>query len=105
MQVNEPGGIVQPPPASPVAPIDPEHPAWAQPPWACALMSFFVWFVSVLFLVFVPLILVVPYMIYRMTGTSAQAVMSNLESDKTFLFLSVLGVFPAHFLTFLMAYL
>lgn len=68
-------------------------------------MAFFVWFVSVLCLVFVPLILVVPYVIYRMTAASSQVVLTNLENDKTFLFLSVLGVIPAHLLTFLIAYL
>ena len=43
-------------------------------------------------------------MIYKATTSSTQAAITNLENDKMFLFLSVLGVIPAHLLTFLITY-
>jgi membrane protease YdiL (CAAX protease family) len=84
-----------------VATIDPEHPPWAQPPWLGALWGFLIWLASVASLLFVPLILVIPYLIYKMTTAPGQVVMTQLENDKIFLFLSVLGVIPAHIVTFL----
>jgi membrane protease YdiL (CAAX protease family) len=87
-----------------VATIDSEHPPWAQPPWFGALAGFLIWAASVAALLFVPLILVIPYIIYRMTTAAGQVVMTQLENDKTFLFLSVLGVIPAHVVTFLICY-
>ena len=97
-------GVLPPPPAYAVATIDPEHPPWAQPPWLGALKAFLIWVASVASLLFVPLILVIPYLIYRMTAAPGQVVVSQLETDKTFLFLSVLGVIPAHIVTFLICY-
>ena len=103
-QVTSASGVLPPPPAYAVATIDSEHPPWAQPPWFGALKAFLIWVASVASLLFVPLILVIPYLIYRMTTASGQVVMTQLETDKTFLFLSVLGVIPAHVVTFLICY-
>jgi uncharacterized protein len=98
-------GIVPPPPAPPaVTQIDPENPPWAQPHWLGGVKAFLIWVGSVACLLFVPLILVVPYMFYR-AATEGQGVLAGLANDKIFLFLSVLGVIPAHALTFFMAYL
>ena len=93
------------PPVQTPAVIDPDNPPWTQPSWLGALTALMLWFGSVVCLVFVPLILVLPYLIYKLTSGSGQVVMANLESDKTVLFLSVLGVIPAHLVTFLLAYL
>jgi membrane protease YdiL (CAAX protease family) len=103
-QVASASGVLPAPPAYQVATIDPEHPPWAQPPWLGALKAFLNWVASVASLLFVPLILVIPYLIYRMTAAPGQVVVSQLETDKTFLFLSVLGVIPAHIVTFLICY-
>ena len=97
-------GVLPPPPAYTVATIDPEQPPWAQPPWFGALKAFLIWVASVASLLFIPLILVIPYIIYRMTAGPGQVVVTELENDKTFLFLSVLGVIPAHVVTFLICY-
>jgi membrane protease YdiL (CAAX protease family) len=78
---------------------------WAEPKWRGVLSAFLVWAGSVACLVFVPLVLLVPYLIYRIVNGSTQAVLTHLENDKAFLFLSVLGVIPAHVLTFLICYL
>ena len=96
--------MLPPPPVYNLATIDSEHPPWAQPPWFGALKAFLIWAASVASLLFVPLILVIPYLIYRMTTAPGQVVMTQLENDKTFLFLSVLGVIPAHVVTFLICY-
>jgi len=40
-----------------------------------------------------------------MTAAPSQVMVSQLENDKTFLFLSVLGVIPAHVVTFLICYI
>jgi membrane protease YdiL (CAAX protease family) len=103
-QVPPASDVLPPPPAYKVATIDPEHPPWAQPPWFGALKAFLIWVASVVSLLFVPLILVIPYIVYRATTTPLQVVLAQLERDKTFLFLSVLGVIPAHVVTFLICY-
>lgn len=98
-------GTVPPPPAQPlVVEIHPDNPPWAQPAWLGGVKAFLIWVGSVACLLFVPLILVIPYMVYRAV-TEGQGVLAGLANDKMFLFLSVLGVIPAHALTFFMAYL
>jgi len=104
-ELNEPSDVVAPPQAFVPAIIDPDRPPWAEPKWRGVLSAFLVWAGSVACLVFVPLVLLVPYLIYRIVNGSTQAVLTHLESDKAFLFLSVLGVIPAHVLTFLICYL
>jgi membrane protease YdiL (CAAX protease family) len=98
-------GVVPPAPPQPVAiQLDPDNPPWAEPRWLGGVKAFLIWVGSVACLLFVPLILVVPYMVYRV-ATSGQAVLANIANDKMFLFLSVLGVIPAHALTLFIAYL
>lgn len=73
-------------------------------PWHRLLIAIVTWIVSLLFLLFVPLIAAVPYVVYvwRTHGTiNPQA----LAGDKTLLFVSILGVVPAHLLTFLLVWL
>jgi CAAX protease family protein len=85
----EPGALVPPP-------SDPDN-----PPWSVG-GGVLVWITSVLLLLLVPLLLVVPYLVLQ----GAHALRSeNLQSDKTIIFLSVLGVIPAHLLTFLVVWL
>ena len=100
-------GIVPPPPAQPAAvEFHPDNPPWAQPAWLGGVKAFLLWVGSVACLLFVPLIIVIPYMIYRVaTGVPGALDPVGLTNDKMFLFLSVLGVIPAHALTFLIAYL
>jgi membrane protease YdiL (CAAX protease family) len=72
--------------------------------WTDLLIAVGTWFVSVLFLLFVPLILVVPYVIY-LIFSGHPPTQTALATDKTLLFLSILGVVPAHILTFFMIWL
>jgi uncharacterized protein len=102
--VSDVSSVVTPSPAYPEAPIDPDHPSWAQPPLLGFLKALMIWAASVACLLFVPLILVVPYIIYRVATTGSQAVLAQLQNDKMVLLLSILGVIPAHILTFLICY-
>ena len=86
----------------PITVLDPDNPPWAQPQWLGALIAFLVWVGSVLCLIFVPLVLVLPYIIY--SAANKQLDLATLANNKTFLFLSVLGVIPAHLVTLLIAY-
>ena len=59
------------------------------------------WFVSVLFLLFVPVIYALPYLIYRIVKTGAPSP-EALVSDKMLIFFSVAGILPTHLLTFVL---
>ena len=67
------------------------------PPWGVS-KAVLTWILSVAFLIFVPLVFVVPYAIYA-AQTTRTLVMEVLKSDKNVLFVSILGVIPAHLLT------
>lgn len=74
--------------------FEPVHPN--NPPWG-VLAAFVTWFISIVFLVFVPVITAVPYVLYAaQRGTSSP---DALLTDKNFIFFSVAGVIPAHLLT------
>jgi uncharacterized protein len=67
-------------------------------PWLQLLMAFLTWFGSVLLLAFVPAIVAIPYLVYRWKTAGLPSV-EALASDKAFLFVSILGIVPAHLLT------
>jgi membrane protease YdiL (CAAX protease family) len=77
--------------------INPEPPWWA--PWWALMKACLTWVASILCLGLVPLLVILPYFIYRVR-TSGMPRAEELTTDKTFLFLSILGVIPAHILTF-----
>lgn len=62
------------------------------------------WIISVVFLVFVPLIFALPYLVY-VWRTHGMIRPEALTSDKTLLFISILGIIPTHLLTFLVVWL
>jgi membrane protease YdiL (CAAX protease family) len=79
--------------SSPLAPAPPH-------PWLDVLIAFVVWVGSVLLLLFLPVVAVIPYLIsMAMHGQGFDA--AALSRDKTFLFLSIISVIPAHVLTLL----
>ena len=61
------------------------------------------WFVSVLFLLIVPVIYLLPYMIYRIVKVGAPS-QEALASDKMLIFFSVAGILPTHLLTFVLVW-
>src|SRR2546423_5394901 len=94
-----PQQIDQPPP-QPIA--TPE--AARTLPWVELLMGILTWFASVLLLIFVPVIVALPYFIYiwRTRGVPNAEALAN---DKTFLFISIVGVVPTHLLTLVVIWL
>lgn len=85
----------------PTPPLPPPSP---NEPWIKLLLAFFTWFGSVLMLLFVPAILAIPYLMYKWRSTgmpSAEA----LTADKTFIFISIVGIVPTHLLTLALVWL
>ena len=85
----------------PTPPLPPPSP---NEPWIKLLLAFFTWFGSVLLLLFVPVILALPYLMYRWRSTglpSAEA----LTADKTFIFISIAGIVTTHLLTLALVWL
>ena len=80
------------PPGPPPAKLD-----WWQP-WIDVAQAVGVWLASVMLLLFVPVIVALPYMVYKFVAEGAPTP-DELQSDKTLLFFSVLGILPTHLLT------
>lgn len=80
-------------------PEDAPPPTPDNPPWGAGT-ALGVWLVSVLFLMFVPMLLVVPYLIAK----DAPFNVETLGSNPTVLALSLLGTLPAHLLTLLLVW-
>ena len=95
--VAVPGGVPQSPPTST---SQSRLIAWLEVVKAIGL-----WASSVLLLVFVPLVAVLPYVIYKLAtiGTSAFTP-ETLTSDKWLIFYSVVGILPTHLLTLAFAW-
>jgi membrane protease YdiL (CAAX protease family) len=66
--------------------------------WLEVLKAGGLWIVSVLLLIFVPVLVALPYMIYVFVKSGAPSP-EAIQSDKTLIFLSVLGIIPTHILT------
>ena len=64
----------------------------------------FVWAASVLVLLMLPLIVALPYMIYKIAAAGGQLDQEALIKDPTLIFISVLAILPVHVLTFVMAW-
>ena len=76
---------------------------WWQP-WFEAGKAVLVWIVSVILLLFVPVILALPYMVYTIMNSGAPSP-EAINSDKTLIFLSVLGIVPTHLLTLVVTWM
>jgi membrane protease YdiL (CAAX protease family) len=80
----------------------PSHPTLAainpdNPPWG-VFLAVLLWVISVLLLLFVPLVAVIPYVVYKVLVEGSAA---GLGVDANLIFISILSVLPAHALTFL----
>lgn len=89
--------VLQDPPLTPI-------PASRVNPWWDVFVAFMAWLGSIGLLLFVPLIAVIPYFVYLMVKGRAPTA-DAFAQNKTFLFLSVVSVIPAHLLTLLGAWL
>ncbi|HJT65927.1 MAG TPA: CPBP family intramembrane glutamic endopeptidase [Pyrinomonadaceae bacterium] len=88
---------IPPPPAPPAIPRRDLR-------WHRLLLAIGTWFISLLLLLFVPLIVALPYFLYvwRTRGIPRPEVFAT---DKTLLFISILGIVPTHLLTLLLVWL
>lgn len=68
--------------------------------WVEVAKAIGLWVVSVILLVFVPLLAILPYVIYKL-GTVGASVLTPeaLSSDKWLIFYSVVGILPTHLIT------
>ena len=74
--------------------------------WLDVLKAVGLWILSVLVLAVVPLLVLAPYLIYRVATVGQAALNPNvLATDTMVLFYSVVGIVPAHVLTLYLAYL
>jgi membrane protease YdiL (CAAX protease family) len=94
----------EPPAAAPSETIQPTPPNVERSPWVGVLKAFALWFISVLLLIFVPVIIALPYIIYTWTKYGPPTP-EALGTDKTLLLLSVVAILPTHLLTFLAIWL
>lgn len=67
-------------------------------PWLEVVKALALWVTSVALLLSIPVIVALPYFVYRLIA-SGPASAQDLTSDKWLVFLSVLGIIPAHLLT------
>lgn len=72
--------------------------------WLEVVKAVVIWIISFILLLFVPLIVAVPYLVYRVVEFGAPTAQA-LAGDKWLLFYSVLGILPAHLLTLAVAWL
>ena len=98
-------------PAYPAAPVlgqevqlnpSPQSVIWWLP-WLEVGKALIVWVISVMLLLFVPVIIALPYLIYKIVASGAPSP-EALATDKTLIFLSVLGIVPTHLLTLLVTW-
>jgi hypothetical protein len=70
------------------------------------MKAFGLWVMSVLVLGVVPLLILAPYLVYRVAMVGQAAIHPDaLKSDKMLIFYSVIGIIPAHLVTLYLAYL
>lgn len=71
------------------------------PPWN-SWMALGIWTVSVLAILFVPILCLIPYIIFiALQGNNS---VENIQNDQTAIIISILGTIPAHILTIVLAW-
>lgn len=79
--------------------INPDNPPWNN------VIAILAWLVSVLLIVFVPPFFLIPYVATQNISLSDSAALSNFAmNDPTAILLQILGIIPAHILTFALAW-
>jgi membrane protease YdiL (CAAX protease family) len=78
------------------AAIDPNDPPWGIP------HALIVWVISVVLIVVVPIVAILPYVVYRMI---TQGALLDPVNDTILIFISILAVLPAHILTLVIVWL
>jgi uncharacterized protein len=74
-------------------------------PWLDVLKAIGLWAISLVLLLFIPVVALLPYVIYKLaTVGGAVFTPEALSSDKWLIFYSVVGILPAHLLTLAFAW-
>ena len=89
--------------AAPAEVLPPPKPPWWAP-WIDVAISVGAWVFSVILLLFVPLIVALPYLVYSIVKHGPPSP-EALASDKTLIFFSVVGILPTHILTLVLVWL
>ncbi|HET6978447.1 MAG TPA: type II CAAX endopeptidase family protein [Pyrinomonadaceae bacterium] len=87
--------------ASEVQPI--QKPAWWVP-WIDVAIAVGTWILSVILLLFVPVIVAIPYMVYKIVKSGMPSP-EAMATDKWLIFWSVVGIIPTHILTLVLVWL
>ena len=101
MQNYEPNNIEnfpQPPIKKDILPSHLLPPSPNNPPWNSST-ALAVWFASVMLIVFVPAVLVVPYIFFNRQNS-----LDSFQSDPMVILLSIIGTIPAHILTLVLGW-
>jgi membrane protease YdiL (CAAX protease family) len=86
-------------------PVATEPPTPDNPPWG-VLAATGLWFLSILFILFVPLFFLLPYLATRAEPvTDAVEIAEMAKTDPAAIFLQIAAILPAHILTVLVAWL
>ena len=75
----------------------------APSPWWHVLKAGTVWLASVLVLVFLPVIVAIPYLVYKLV-VAGPGTQEALLKDPTLILISVLAILPVHVITFAIAW-
>ncbi|MCA1635487.1 MAG: CPBP family intramembrane metalloprotease [Acidobacteria bacterium] len=73
------------------------------PPWGAG-SALMVWVASILLMVFVPLFLVIPYMLYRVGAANFATSLEGLAKDPSIILVSIAATVPTHLLTLLLVW-
>jgi membrane protease YdiL (CAAX protease family) len=100
---EEPAGFAEPP-VTDLPPPPPAPPQARTAPGLELLKAFIAWILSVAMLIFVPIVVALPYIIYRWVNFGPPRP-ETLATDKTLIFFSIIGILPTHLLTLGMVWL
>ncbi len=101
---NEPQSYPSPPVKKDFLPADSLPVSPDNPPWN-SLAAVGIWLASIVFIAFVPLLLVFPYILFQGGFSDQNRMTEIIKNDSTAILLSIIGVIPAHILTLLLAWL
>ena len=94
----------QPPEVRPSEAVQPAAQTRWSMAWRDVTVGFGVWIASIFFLLILPLLYALPYLVLRVVKFGPPTP-EALSSDKMLIFFSVLGILPTHLLTFVIVWL
>ena len=95
---------VEPPEPRPSEPLQPRPPTELSSAWHDVWVSFGIWLASIGTLLFVPVVVALPYLIYRIAKLGPPTP-EALSTDRALIFYSVVAILPAHMLTIVFVWL